>query len=335
MAPPRRPETAPPPAPGGGDPERPRRRGRPLRLAPKAPDGGGRLGSRAGALSLLLHVVAGVVVFQLLTFGHGMRWFSDEGDRDQPQERLTYVEPARPPSRSSAPPRVAEAAPARGGAPQLTAPDQVPTTLPAPPRGDTGTAPAPRPRADGGVGAAAPEVRGARPDYADPRVWQPPAYGYGVERRDGADNLDSIMAFAITAARDSLDSLARAQGRTGRAPGDWTKTDKNGNRWGWDQQGIRLGKVTIPNALLGLLPLNAAMAGRAAGNYTAMERERRISASREDILRMSERSMGEAEFRRVVKEMNARRDADRRDRLRAPSASVAAPVRSEGKPPAP
>jgi hypothetical protein len=162
-------------------------------------------------------------------------------------------------------------------------------------------------------------------------VWRAPAYGYGVQRRDGADNLDSIMGYAISAARDSLDSLARAQGRTGRKPGDWTKTDKNGNRWGWDQQGIRLGKVTIPNALLGLLPLNATMAAQASGNYTAMERERRVSAAREDILRMSERSLGEAEFRRVVKEMNARRDVERRDRLRAPSASVAAPLRTDGK----
>ena len=91
--------------------------------------------------------------------------------------------------------------------------------------------------------------------------------------------------------------------------------------------------MTIPNALLGLLPLNARVG--ASGNYTAMERERRVSAAREDIMRMSERSMGEAEFRRVVKEMNARRDVERRDRLRAPSASVAAPVRTDGRPPAP
>lgn len=332
---PHRPPPAAPPPPQTGEGASSRRRGRPPRLerAEAGPPGG--VGSRAGALSLVLHVVGAVVLFQLLTFGHGLRWLTEERDRDRRQERLTYVEPApqRPPT--SARPQVADVTPSGGEAPLVAPPAVVPSVLPPAPKGDTGSMPTPRPRADGGIGAAAPEVRGARPDYVDARVWPTPAHGYGVERRDGADNLDSIMAYAITAARDSLDSLARAQGRTGRAPGDWTKTDKNGNRWGWDQQGIRLGKVTIPNALLGLLPLNANLAGRAAGNFTAMERERRISAAREDIQRMSERSMGEAEFRRVVKEMNARRDVERRDRLRAPSASVAAPVRTDGRAPPP
>lgn len=324
-----------PPPPAAPPPEgadRRRARGRQLRLTPPSGERPAAR-SRAGALAVLLHVVAGGALLQLLTFGHGLRWLTGEKDEAPRQERLTYVEPTPRPAPRAVPP-TASAAP-RGGAPAFRAPAEVPATIPAPSRGDTGSAPSPRPRPDGGIGAAAPEVRGARPDYADPRVWSTPAYGYGVERRDGADNLDSVMAYAITAARDSLDSLARAQGRAGhgRAPGDWTRTDKNGNRWGWDQQGIRLGKVTIPNALLGLLPLNARVG--ASGNYTAMERERRVSAAREDILRMSDRSMGEAEFRRVLKEMNARRDIERRDRLRAPSASVAAPVRPDGKAPTP
>ena len=326
------PSGSPPVAPPEGDgAARPRPRGRSLRLSrgELAGQGGGR--SRAGALSIVAHVVVGTVLLQWLTFGHGLRWMTDERDA-QRQERLTYVEPVTPPQARTASSQGRAPVP-QGGAPRLAAPEAVPTALPAPARGDTGASGPPRARADGGIGAAAPEVRGTRPDYADERVWQAPAAGYGVTRRDGADNLDSVMAWAITAARDSLDSLARAQGRTGRPPGDWTRTDKNGKKWGWDQQGIRLGKVTIPNALLGLLPLNAQMG--MTGNYTAMERERRVSAAREDIMRMSERSMGEAEFRRVVKEMNARRDVERRDRLRAPSASVAAPVRSDGRPPAP
>ncbi len=326
------PPASPPASPSGGDrPARPRTRGRSLRLSRGEPAGKARARSRAGAISIVAHVVGGALLLQWLTFGHGLRWMTDERDA-QRQERLTYVEPVTPPQARTASSGARASAP-QGGAPRLAAPEAVPTALPAPARGDTGASGPPRARADGGIGSAAPEVRGARPDYADERVWQAPAAGYGVTRRDGADNLDSVMAWAITAARDSLDSLARAQGRTGRPPGDWTRTDKDGNRWGWDQQGIRLGKVTIPNALLGLLPLNARVG--ASGNYTAMERERRVSAAREDIMRMSERSMGEAEFRRVVKEMNARRDVERRDRLRAPSASVAAPVRTDGRPPAP
>jgi hypothetical protein len=141
------------------------------------------------------------------------------------------------------------------------------------------------------------------------------------------------MAGMLTAARDSLDSLNRAQGRGqyGRAGGDWTKTDKNGNKWGWDQQGIRLGKVMIPNALLALLPLNAATAAGMSANPAGMANAARINAGRSDILRMSERGMGEAEFKRIVKEMDKRRDAERRERLRAPSASLAAPLKAEPK----
>jgi hypothetical protein len=147
---------------------------------------------------------------------------------------------------------------------------------------------------------------------------------------DRADNLDSIMGFMLTQAADSLDSLNRAQGRTGRKPGDWTRTGKNGEKWGWDSQGIRLGKVMIPNALLALLPLNAATAGRMSGNMTQMDAERRLAASRSDIMRMSERGMGEADFRKIVNELRDRREKERRDRLKAPSATLAAPVKSGG-----
>ena len=155
-----------------------------------------------------------------------------------------------------------------------------------------------------------------------------PSHGGGGDR---ADNLDSIMGFMLTQAADSLDSLNRAQGRTGRPPGDWTKTDKNGQKWGWDQQGIRLGKVMIPNALLALLPLNAATAGRMSGNMSQMDADRRLAASRADIMRMSERGLGEADFRKIANELRDRRESERRNRLKAPSATVAAPLKSGGE----
>ena len=60
-----------------------------------------------------------------------------------------------------------------------------------------------------------------------------------------------------------------------------------------------------------------------SGNYTSMEREKRLSQSRADILRMSERSLGEVEFRKIANELRDRRERERRDRLKAPSASVA------------
>lgn len=310
--------------------------GRRRRISERARTGGTRLGERRSPRPLLLaagiHVVVVAGLLQWLTFGHGVRSWFRFGDEPEREERLTWIEtPTTPrsvadalaieatPVAEPAQPLVpaaepAAGAPARQGNPSVPVGDTVGGNRP-------GT----------GIGALDPQVRGMRPRYEDERVWRgfgggDGTAGAGRVRGDRADGLDSIMASAIMAARDSLDSLARAQGRSGRAPGDWTTTDRNGNKWGWDQQGIRLGKVMIPNALLSLLPLNAATAANLSGNMSRMDADRRLAASREDIQRMSERTLGEAEFRRVLQEMEKRRDSDRRDRLRAPSASLAAPV---------
>jgi hypothetical protein len=292
-------------------------------------------------MAIGLHVLVGGVLVQALTFGRGIPdWFDFGSDAGAREERLTYVTPQEvpPPVRA---PKVARApqvpTETQSGARQM-APAGPPTPAVAPPVSAT-----PRDTGGGaaanGVGALDPNVRGVRPGYTDERVWRGPVGGggagsSGIATGDRADKLDSIMGGMLTAARDSLDSLNRAYGRGqyGRAGGDWTRTDKNGNKWGWDQQGIRLGKVMIPNALLALLPLNAATAAGMSANPSGMANAARINAGRADIMRMSERGMGEAEFKRIVKEMDKRRDAERRERLRAPSASLAAPLKAEPKP---
>lgn len=289
------------------------------------------------AASVLLHVAVAFILLQALTFGHGLSFFLDFGkESPAPEERLTYVQtqptPAPEPVRPVVQPRAPAVTPV---APEGFNPatPQAPATPPAVARADTGSGGSPA-GVGNGVGALDPNLRGVKPDLADPRVWQGPVGNGVAPARDGADRLDSIMGFAITSARDSLDSLARAQGKYDRAPGDWTGTDKNGRKWGWDQQGIRLGKVTIPNALLGLLPMNAATGAGLSGNFTSIQNERRLSLAREDIQRMSERSLGDAEFRKIANELRDRRERERRERLRAPSASVApaAPMRVKEPP---
>lgn len=295
---------------------------------------------RAVAIAVGVHVLVGGVLVQALTFGHGISDWLDFGDsRTATQERLTYVTPATPklPERRAVVQRSREpastpAAPLSRLAPPSGSATATPSAAPA--ARDTGSgAPA------NGIGAIDPNLRGVRPGYNDERVWRGPVGGGGaggsaLSNGDRADKLDSIMAGMLTAARDSLDSLNRAYGRGqyGRQGGDWTKTDKNGNKWGWDQQGIRLGKVMIPNALLALLPLNAATAAGMSANPSGMANAARINAGRADIMRMSDRGMGEAEFKRIVKEMDKRRDAERRERLRAPSATLAAPLKADPKP---
>lgn len=328
------------PVPSEGEGRAPTR----SRISDRARAGGAARRERRSSKPLLIavgvHVVVALVLVQLLTLGYGIpSWMPFGDDNTRREERLTYVDTPDEPTTTVAETPV----PPRPNTPAPVAPTQAPSTSPA------GGPPAPvvpaAPRDTGrgappgnGIGAIDPNVRGIRPGYEDERVWRGfgggggggAGAGNGV-RGDRADGLDSIMAGAISAARDSLDSLARAQGRYGRAPGDWTKTDKNGEKWGWDQKGIRLGKVMIPNALLSLLPLNAATAANMSGNMSRMDAERRLATSREDIQRMSERTMGESEFRRVVREMDKRRDSERRERLRAPSASLAAPVKTPDK----
>ena len=175
-----------------------------------------------------------------------------------------------------------------------------------------------------------PNLKGVKPSFSDPRVWEGPAGNGVAPSRNGIEMLDSIIGWAIMASRDSVDSLARARGQYGKKPGDWTTTDKNGNKWGWDNAGIRLGKVVIPNALLGLLPLNAQVG--MSGNFTAMEVEKRLALSRADIMRISERSLGEAEFKKLANELRDRREKERRDRLRAPSATIAPAPASQTPP---
>lgn len=327
----------------GEDPSAPRRRLEKGALAAKLSGlpQRERRSPRAVAVAVGLHLVVGAVLIQALTLGGGITSWMKFGEKQPPaEERITFVETT---PRTPEQPQVAQR-PVNREASQQSSPlqmNQEPDTRPA--GGPPPAAAAPSDTGSGGtvgngIGALDPDVRGVRPGYNDERVWRGPVGqggggGTGVATGDRADKLDSIMGGMLTAARDSLDSLNRAQGRGqyGRAGGDWTKTDKNGNKWGWDQQGIRLGKVMIPNALLGLLPLNAATAAGMSANPSAMANAARINAGRADILRMSERGMGEAEFKRIVKEMDKRRDSERRERLRAPSASLAAPLKAEPK----
>ncbi|HYW31629.1 MAG TPA: hypothetical protein VE869_08990 [Gemmatimonas sp.] len=283
---------------------------------------------RAFTVSVGLHLLVGVVVVQLLTFGHGLYRFLDPfAATTEVQEGLTYVEPkaSAPVVPPAAATRPAPRAPVSTGpvvGPVIAAPM---ATVPAD-TGSGGGAPASAPAAGSGIGAIDPNLRGTRPGYTDGRVWAGPGAGPAGPgpARSGAERLDSVMAAVLTQAADSVDSIARATGAYGRAPGDWTKRDKNGNKWGWDNAGIRLGKVTIPNALLSLLPMNA-QAGMSA-NPTTLDRERRLSMAREDIQRFSSMGPGDAEFNKLNKELRDRRERERRGRLRAPSAAnVAAP----------
>ena len=160
---------------------------------------------------------------------------------DTRPERLQYIvlpaAPGQPGSGSdtaSAP--TAEPAPLRAPATVPASGIPSPTdTVPSQSAGGTGTG------LDAGGGGPA---TGVIPRLPDPRIALSTG---GIARvpRTMAEDVDSIVDVAIGIYNDSMAMMARQ-----RKPGDWTKKGKDGELWGWDQQGIRLGKWTIPNALL-------------------------------------------------------------------------------------
>lgn len=252
------------------------------------------------AVSIAIHVA---VVFGLIN----IVWYYPLGQimgirqpEDARPERIHYIALPSAPTENSG----GRGAPVAGAAPAaLRAPASVPAaagTI----RVDSGTS-----RAAGGTGtgrdvAGSGAATGVVPRLPDPRI---PLSGEPMARipRSVAENVDSIVDLAIGVYNDSMAIAARQ-----RKPGDWTVKGKNGETWGWDKGGIRLGKFTIPNALLALLPLNA------GGGGSPIE-ARSVAYIRQDVMANAQRSVSEDEFRAAVKRIRERKERERRERLLA------------------
>jgi hypothetical protein len=307
--------------PAGGSPRRARGR---LALSRGLEQRSAR-NPRAILAAVAVNVVAALILLSAASLDPRVREFLAFFDEEIPQEQLTFVEtpsavepePARPvePPRPRDPGVLADRdAVSRG--PELAAPD-APVAAPSAPRfveaGDS----------VGGrvVSAGQAAVVGVRPG-GDPRLWSK-ADVEELQRRvrglaqaggvPGARELDSVITVTLLAAKDSLDSLAVLQ-NWGPMTADWTKKDSKGGTWGVDASGIRLGKVTIPSALLGLLPMGAQQA--MSGNPIAADRARRIGYAQQDIARFRQSGPGNDMFKMLVEELRERKDREREARRR-------------------
>lgn len=251
----------------------------------------------------MVHVVAVLVLVQL-TIGPA-DWIDSmmRSAPTPPVERIGFLQLPR-----GEPPKEA---PRRGGdnrafsptpsAPAPVASIQIPSALPPipnrPPRtaGDLGSGPL-----VGGGG----DTRGVRPSYSDPRIWAPSAPVVTAPLSAPA-RLDSAMLPIYTAL---IDSMRRANG--GRDPGDWTKTI-GGQKYGIDRKFIRLGPVSIPTALLALLPLNI------QGNPTTIDHDRRLQQMRGEILEQAARAARDDDFQKAVKSLRERKQKERDDAKKA------------------
>ena len=274
------------------------------------PSAGRRKVSPSFLLSLGVHLVVAVALMRMLIL-HG---FSAETRRDAvPAERIGFL---RLPHTGTGEPTPGKSGgdgrPVKPREVHVVPPTTVPTVLPPAPAVTTV-----KPDEEGGsgplVGTGGP-TRGVRPQYTDPRVWTPPGK-IVTAPKTVAETIDSMIADAIAPYNDSV-----ARSLAQKDPTDWTVT-KGGQKWGIDRKAIRLGPVSIPTALLAMLPLNI------QGNPQTMERDRAYAAMHRDITWHAQQAVNEADFTKAVRSIRERKERER-------AAVLAQPVAPAQKDPA-
>lgn len=253
--------------------------------------------SKPLALSIGLHAILAIVLGQMLISPSSFSMiFGRERSTEVRAERIGFLRlPERKEpvveGRSGGDGRRVSAVPPR----RLSAPATVPTMIPpAPAQPATSDA-----QAGSGplVGRGGP-AQGIRPTYTGPRVWAAPG-DLLTAPKNAKERLDSAIVSIIGPFNDSLRVAAGA-----RQPGDWT-FEKGGRKYGIDPRYIRLGKLSIPTAVLALLPINQ------AGNPTVNDRNRIQNQLHADIFWNAQRGMNEADFKKAVKSIRERKERER------------------------
>lgn len=282
---------------------------------------------RATAASVGVHLLLVLGLWHVLQWPRVIGVFLDRPAAGAREQRVTYVAvtppatvatavPRRIPNASPVPPATTapspapvSSAPAGPPAPPVVAPTEVPAGIP------------PAGPATGPLASGRGPVKGVQPGYTEPRVWIE-ALPVTALALTGDAKLDSAVAARIYAFSDSVNANTYRPNKFEQ--GDWTYTTKDGKKYGVDQQFIRLGRVSIPTALLGLLPLN-----QMQGNPIAYERERRLAAMRAEIIEHAQMAMNEEEFRQAVKQIRDRKERERKEAEKKKKAAPAVKVISE------
>jgi len=255
-------------------------------------------------LSIVIHAFV-IVALATITFHYPLgQLIGLPKDRDHSPERLQYMVLPRGDrfgngSQSDATP------PAKGRPAPLQAPTAIPSVVPPIPSRDNSVG-AISGKAGGTGGARAGIATGVEPAIPDPRI-PLAAAPYQPTPRSQAELADSAVqaAFGVY-----LDSAKYAADHPGRQPGDWTKTTADGGKWGWDPGGIRLGKFTIPNAVLAALPLKI-------GSGQSPVDARNAAWMHNDLLNHVQQSISEDEFRDAVRRIRERKEKERREKEKA------------------
>lgn len=264
-----------------------------------------------------MHVVLGAGLMRVLLVPGPMRWAT--ATAPPRVERIGFValpqRGATEPGRDGGDGRPRTKTPRPAPRP-FVAPVGVPTAIPAP----SAAAPADVGGSGERIGAGGP-LAGVRPSYSDPRVWAPPSDVVVALPMTPAERLDRSLKDGIARHNDSLALYTYQPNKLER--GDWTMNGPGG-KWGVDSARIRLGKFSLPNAVLAMLPLNM-QGGRNASAGPDLVRQRAFAAIRADIQYQSQRMLNEEELRVAAKRIRERVDRERREKAERQQPTAAPP----------
>ncbi len=257
------------------------------------------------AISVAVHVVA-IAGLMSITFRYPLADILNRRDPVQAVSvRYVPLKPSAPQASSGTPraPRPRAAAPS-----PMPRVSSIPVGIPAP---ATPVVSSPSASAIGAGGTTAPAGRdagiglGIRPGIPDGRLATNPGSVARAPETEGQKAERALAAIYNEYLDSARADIARSASQ--RKPGDWSWGGKDGDKWGWDQNGIHVGGVTIPNIVLAALPIPVT-SGTEPVNMRARE------FMRNDI-QMHAGLMSEDEFRAAVRRVRERVDRERRERM--------------------
>ena len=186
-------------------------------------------------------------------------------------------------------------------------PAAAPTSPPAAPTPDTGlTLPAYDPNANRVVPV---------PQVGDGRLWVSPRPGLPAAVADalyGDTTGRSTAAIGrLKAMVDTLNQVLDQEQREHRRPSWTVGGTPDQPRWGIDSAYIHIAGVKIPTGALALLGLLGKALPQGGFNFDESMRERQLQYMREDILQAAARAQTLQQFRRYVRELRERKQAER------------------------
>jgi hypothetical protein len=236
--------------------------------------------------------------------------FSGSWRIDRPQGLITIIPPARP--------QLPELPPFGGTRRGVGPSGGLGRPLPSAAVPDT-TPPVPAPvgRPDSTL-AASPASVGPHivtpPQVGDGRLWVMPRPALPGEVADALylphEDRDSTVVRRLRAMVDSLNVFIDQDQRSRQRP-TWT-ADVAGKMFGIDSQFIHVAGIKIPTAALALLPISLPQ-----GNYDEQMRARQLDQMRQDLMQAARRTETLHLFKQYVRDMRARKQAERDAERRA------------------